>query len=412
MQSCHHSVQVATQAVVAMCQCQSSDKCASNQLTVYVCTLLLHYCCNNLINNNNNNTNTNNEQSGAHSTHEYADVLEKDALDPERNLAHFNPAVAPDLTQLLAHVKTVNELVDSDGHGHGHGHGSSSSKHHTSAATATTDAVGDASGGGVGKRLSGLFGSSSVHSDAGSAAAGSRSSGSPVQLLGSKFVSKKQQRRDAASTLVSQWQQSTATDHNSSSGVAEHATAKDVEKDVESDSPKLVADVTGVYLFNSPWLFRQTLSQLLMFNNIEIGLLIGNFGWVAGRDHSTSSAQKFGILVALILPILLSFPVLKAIIRIGSVLDAIGVLKPDILGSVVEGMEESFGLAQDFSYKLRTRLSSAGLGAAELTELVDTLAVDGYIRPSGLRELLTLTGLHMPDRKFKRLFRALGTLLH
>ena len=116
--------------------------------------------------------------------------------------------------------------------------------------------------------------------------------------------------------------------------------------------------------------------------------------------------------MALILPILLSFPVLKAIIRIGSVLDAIGVLKPDILGSVVEGMEESFGLAQDFSYKLRTRLSSAGLGAAELTELVDTLAVDGYIRPSGLRELLTLTGLHMPDRKFKRLFRALGTLLH
>ena len=41
-----------------------------------------------------------------------------------------------------------------------------------------------------------------------------------------------------------------------------------------------MADVTGVYLFNSPWLFRQTLSQLLMFNNIEIGLLIGNFGWV------------------------------------------------------------------------------------------------------------------------------------
>jgi hypothetical protein len=104
--------------------------------------------------------------------------------------------------------------------------------------------------------------------------------------------------------------------------------------------------------------------------------------------------------------------VLKAIIRIGSVLDAISVLKPDILGSVVEGMEESFGLAQDFSYKLRTRLSSAGVGATELAELIDTLAVDGYIRPSGLRELLTLTGLHMPDRKFKRLFRALGTLLH
>jgi hypothetical protein len=108
----------------------------------------------------------------------------------------------------------------------------------------------------------------------------------------------------------------------------------------------------------------------------------------------------------------LGFPLLKGIVRIGSVLDAISVLKPDILGSAVEGMEESFGLAQDFSYRLRTRLSTAGLGATELTELVDTLAVDGCIRPSGLRQILTLAGLHMPDRKFKRLFRALGTLLH
>eukprot|EP00953_Heterococcus_sp_UTEX-ZZ885_P011497 6658-Heterococcus_DN1.PRE.5 len=362
-------------------------------------------------------------KSGANSTHDYADVLEKDALDPAQNLAHFNPAVAPDLTQLLAHVKSVNEMTDSDEH--------SSSK--PIATTATIGSMPEQQSSRTllssssSKRFSGVFGSSSVHSDAGSAA-GSRS-GSTALLLSSKLVSQKQQRKDAANALVSQWQQqqqqqqhSVVTANSTSSCcIAEDSTAADpaksVEKDVGSDtpaagdSPKLEADVTGVYLFNSPWLFRQTLSQLLMFNNIEIGLLIGNFGWVAGRDTSTSGAQKFGILLALILPIILSFPVLKAIIRIGSVLDAISVLKPDILGSVVEGMEESFGLAQDFSYKLRTRLSTAGLGATELTELVDTLAVDGYIRPSGLRQILTLTGLHMPDRKFKRLFRALGTLL-
>jgi hypothetical protein len=295
-----------------------------------------------------------------------------------------------------------------------HHHSSKHSKHNNTAAATAATADADASGAGS-KRLSALFGSSSVHSDAGSTS-GSRSGSTAQLLLGSKFISKKQQRRDAASTLVSQWQQQSAT--SIAEDTTTDRTVKDVEKDVESDlplaacdSPKLEADVTGVYLFNSPWLFRQTLSQLLTLNNIEIGLLLGNFSWVAGRDDSTSSAQKFGILLSLLLPILLSFPVLKAIIRIGSVLDAISVLKPDILGSVVEGMEESFGLAQDFSYKLRTRLSSAGVGAAELTELVDTLAVDGYIRPSGLRELLTLTGLHMPDRKFKRLFRALGTLL-
>jgi hypothetical protein len=310
------------------------------------------------------------------------------------------------------------------GHEHHHHSSKHSSKHNNTATTtaagadaaATGAAATGAAGTGGNKRLSALFGSSSVHSDAGSTS-GSRSGTTAQLLLGSKFVSKKQQRRDAASTLVSQWQQQSAT--SIAEDTAATKTARDVAKDVESDtplaagdSPKLEADVTGVYLFNSPWLFRQTLSQLLSLNNIEIGLLLGNFSWVAGRDDSTSSIQKFGILLSLLLPILLSFPVLKAIIRIGSVLDAISVLKPDILGSVVEGMEESFGLAQDFSYKLRTRLSSAGVGATELTELVDTLAtVDGYIRPSGLRELLTLTGLHMPDRKFKRLFRALGTLL-
>jgi hypothetical protein len=352
-------------------------------------------------------------------------VLEKDALDPAQNLAHFNPAVAPDLTQLLAHVKSVNEMIDSDEH-------SSSKPSITTTATAGLMPEQQSSrtllSSSSSKRFSGVFGSSSVHSDTGSAT--SSRSGSTALLLSSKLVSQKQQRKDAANALVSQWQQqqqqqqhSVVTANSTSSCcIAEDSTAdaaKSVDKDVDSDtpstagdSPKLEADVTGVYLFNSPWLFRQTLSQLLMFNNIEIGLLIGNFGWVAGRDTSTSGAQKFAILVALILPIILSFPVLKAIIRIGSVLDAISVLKPDILGSVVEGMEESFGLAQDFSYKLRTRLSTAGLGATELTELVDTLAVDGYIRPSGLRQILTLTGLHMPDRKFKRLFRALGTLLH
>jgi hypothetical protein len=371
------------------------------------------------------------QQSGAASTHEYADVLEKDALDPNNCLTHYNASVAPDLKQLQKHVSSVKSLNDRSHHGASSSKKSKAQQARQSGsqlllsvsdgASSTTAAAGagngavhaPSSGGTVGQHTTTTASNGDTASDTLSGSVRS-STRSLSKAISSRILSTKRQKRQAASALVTQWQQ-----QQSSSSFADTSTANIAIDDVESDtplaagdSPKVEADVAGVYLFNSPRLFKQMLSLVLLFSNIEIALLAANFGIVAARDNSKTAAAKFWTMLALLLPIVLGFPLLKGIVRIGSVLDAISVLKPDILGSVVEGMEESFGLAQDFSYKLRTRLSTAGLGAAELTELVDTLAVDGYIRPSGLRQILTLTSLHMPDRKFKRLFRALGTLLH
>jgi hypothetical protein len=125
------------------------------------------------------------------------------------------------------------------------------------------------------------------------------------KAISSRILSTKRQKRQAASALVTQWQQqqsnsSFAADVNSATGADDDM--KDVEIDVESDLPKVEADVTGVYLFNSPRLFKQMLSLVLLFSNIEIALLAANFGIVTARDDSKSGATKFWTMLALLLP--------------------------------------------------------------------------------------------------------------
>jgi hypothetical protein len=128
-----------------------------------------------------------------------------------------------------------------------------------------------------------------------------------------------------------------------------------------------------------------------------------------GQAGVYSTAQRAFREIALILPPLLCFPVLRAIIRVGSVLESISVLDPDILGRVVEDQEESLTLSREFSKKLRSKLNRAGLTEESLEQLCTTLGDGaGTLRADGLRELLLIIGFHISDSKFTRLFRALG----
>jgi hypothetical protein len=86
------------------------------------------------------------------------------------------------------------------------------------------------------------------------------------------------------------------------------------------------------------------------------------------------------------------------------------VLDPDLLGRVLEDMEESHTLSKEFSEKLRSKLNRAGLTEESLEQLCRTLgdSDSGTLRADGLRELLLIIGFHISDSKFARLFRVLG----
>jgi hypothetical protein len=129
-----------------------------------------------------------------------------------------------------------------------------------------------------------------------------------------------------------------------------------------------------------------------------------------GQDGVYTTAERIFRELALLLPPLLCFPVLRAIIRIGSVLESISVLDPDLLGRVVEDMDESVKLSEEFSEKLRSKLDRAGLTEESLEQLCRTLgdSGSGTLRADGLRELLLIIGFHISDSKFARLFRVLG----
>mmetsp|Transcript_13050 Transcript_13050/g.21342 ORF Transcript_13050/g.21342 Transcript_13050/m.21342 type:complete len:1003 (-) Transcript_13050:234-3242(-) len=171
---------------------------------------------------------------------------------------------------------------------------------------------------------------------------------------------------------------------------------------------KLTEDFSDVYFFSSPLLYFRAVEVAIMLNSLYLSMWAVNFISVA--EHATENPVVWQLLM--LTPLVVCVPLVGAIVKTASLLSAIAELEVDVIGSVLENMEDETVLLQELRDKIARRLVHVDL-QNEKKEIVHALFYEidtdrsGFISRHEFRDMLRALHLHYSDHKYKKLFNVI-----
>ena len=171
---------------------------------------------------------------------------------------------------------------------------------------------------------------------------------------------------------------------------------------------KLTEDFSEVYFFSSPLAYFRAVEVSILLNSLYLSIWAVNFIAVAEGEAENPVMWQLLMLV----PLVVCVPLVGEIVKTASLLSAIAELEVDVIGSVLENMEDEKALLLELRDKIARRLEHCNM-QAEKKEIVNALFYEidadrsGFISRYEFRDMLRALHLHYSDHKFKKLFNVI-----
>eukprot|EP00602_Paraphysomonas_sp_CaronLab_P000903 CAMPEP_0185030172 /NCGR_PEP_ID=MMETSP1103-20130426/16959_1 /TAXON_ID=36769 /ORGANISM="Paraphysomonas bandaiensis, Strain Caron Lab Isolate" /LENGTH=629 /DNA_ID=CAMNT_0027565181 /DNA_START=889 /DNA_END=2778 /DNA_ORIENTATION=- len=171
-------------------------------------------------------------------------------------------------------------------------------------------------------------------------------------------------------------------------------------------SMKISEDYSHIYFLNDPTIYFRAVEVGITLNSLYLSLWVTNF--ISTVSAETTNTVLWHILM--MCPLIIILPVVGEIVKTASMLSAIAELEVDVMGSVLEQMEDQQQLLQQLQVTAKNRINASGPAAKEIiTALFNTIDVNGSgsLNHYEVREFLRALHLHYSNDKFRRLFKAI-----
>jgi hypothetical protein len=171
---------------------------------------------------------------------------------------------------------------------------------------------------------------------------------------------------------------------------------------------KMTEDFSDVYFFSSPLAYFRAVEVAILLNSLYLSVWAVNFISVAEDEAENSVIWQLLMLI----PLVVCIPLVGEIVKTASLLSAIAELEVDVIGSVLENMEDEKVLLLELREKISCRLVHVNM-QAEKKEIVHALFYEidtdksGFISRYEFRDMMRALHLHYSDLKFKKLFNVI-----
>ena len=166
---------------------------------------------------------------------------------------------------------------------------------------------------------------------------------------------------------------------------------------------KKMRDLSSIYLFNSPLLFKKLFDTGLLFNCFYLSVFVSNYLLVSLQYGGSEGALYF---ILCVLPSALIYPCLISCVRSYTIVRSVGTLDSRIVGQVIDETEEQLNVQHEVFDVLRGKMDMAGLVSTDIRKVFDEMDInrDGVLDEHEMRSSLVAVGIHLSNSKFKRLF--------
>ena len=171
---------------------------------------------------------------------------------------------------------------------------------------------------------------------------------------------------------------------------------------------KLTEDFSDIYFFSSPLVYFRAVEVVILLNSLYLSMWAVNFISVAEDEAKNPVIWQLIMLI----PLLVCIPLVGEIVKTASLLSAIAELEVDVIGSVLESMEDESTLLKELQDKIARRLEHVNM-QTEKMDIVKALFYEidtdrsGYISKYEFRDMLRALHLHYSEYKFKKLFNVI-----
>jgi hypothetical protein len=178
------------------------------------------------------------------------------------------------------------------------------------------------------------------------------------------------------------------------------------DRQSENLNMKLSEDLSDIYFFENPDLYFKAVEYAIMLNSLYLSLWACNFISVVQSNFDNAWIYQIFMLV----PLLFVLPLLGEIVKVSSLLEAIADLDIDVIGAVLEEMEEKNSLVLELRQKILSRIVGEMDDKKQIVKrLFQEIDTDknGLISMLEMRQMLRALTLHYSDAKFLRLYNAI-----
>lgn len=179
---------------------------------------------------------------------------------------------------------------------------------------------------------------------------------------------------------------------------------------------KYSEDFSFIYLFGSPLLYFRAVETCIVLNSLYLSFWLLNFITVAhamtNNDENNEHWPEWVWQPILVGPLLFSVPVIGQIVKTASLLAAIAELEIDVMGLIIEGMEQKATLSDDIRKSILEGFDKTfnrkcnEVTCRELFNAHDDQH-QGALSFDQVRNLLINLNLHVSDQRFESLMELL-----
>jgi hypothetical protein len=146
---------------------------------------------------------------------------------------------------------------------------------------------------------------------------------------------------------------------------------------------KFSEDLSEVFFMNSPFLFFKAVEIAILLNSLYLSIWFCNY--------MTSTSLDFEKSIMMIIPIIICFPVIGEVVKTASLIDCTATLNLDVVGTIIEDLEEKQQLKNDIQEILKKLTISEDECIEVVDRLFTELAFEGRpdeINEDGFRQIL------------------------
>lgn len=207
-------------------------------------------------------------------------------------------------------------------------------------------------------------------------------------------------------TLIEQFKLKKLAEGDSRIASTQLIKKKSLSRKFSSDKLKLSEDFSDIYFFHSPQLYIIAMEVGIALNSLYLAMWATNFITILRKEYATADILSQ---LLMLLPLLIVLPCIGSIVKVSSMLSAIATLNVDVIGLVLEDMEDKRSLIYELQEKVKSRIKGEQATRQEIIEyLFREIDEDnnGFVTKREFRRMLRALNLHYSDDKFSRLFNA------
>ena len=162
-----------------------------------------------------------------------------------------------------------------------------------------------------------------------------------------------------------------------------------VRKDVKETHIKFSEDMSEIFFLSSPFLFFKSVEFAILMNSLYLSIWFCNY--------MTSTPGDFTASILKIIPIFVCLPVIGEIVKIASLIDCTATLNLDVVGTIIEDLEEKQQLKNDMQKRLKKLIMSNDECIEMTNKLFTELSLDERlddINVDGFRQILSSLNIH------------------